>query len=225
MISAAPQTQNVGMLGHVEYKLLDEGGNIKAYMQNDNIVVETGKDCAAELLFGDPGDAFFTKCGATPGVFNYIGIGNGSSNTAIAVTNQTLADGAGSTDNALGTCSDLGTGVGTPNGGEMARRLVVPVTGSLSADGATGTVVVLDTSSQPFSFDASNVTSVIDSGVFNAHFLGVDQWDCNDGTSSTDGGSAIVDWEMFSRQRLNTDTGISVSSGDSLSVKWTITVG
>ena len=42
MISALPQSQdNVGMLGHVEYKVLDELGSIKQYMQNDNVVVHT----------------------------------------------------------------------------------------------------------------------------------------------------------------------------------------
>ena len=107
----------------------------------------------------------------------------------------------------------------------MARRLAVPTTGSASASGAAGTIVVLDTSTNPFGFDESNATAVIDSGVFNANFNGVTDWDCSDGGSATNGGQAAVDWEMFSRQRLNTDTGITVSNGDSLSVKWTITVG
>ena len=34
-----------------------------------------------------------------------------------------------------------------------------------------------------------------------------------------------TDWDMFSRQLLNGATGITVNDGDSLSVKWTITVG
>lgn len=227
MLASTPQSEPIGMLGHVEYKVLDESGEIVRYMQNDNIVVQNGKDCAAELLFGDPGDSTYLKCGASPSLFNYIGIGNGSSTSPIDVANKTLADGGGTSDDVTGTCSDNNAGVGTANGGEMARRYVTPTTGSVTATGSTGAIVVLDTSSDPFHFEAGNATSVIDSGVFNAHFAGVTNagWDCSAGTSATTGGDAIVDWEMFSRQRLNGDTGITVNSGDSLSVKWTITVG
>ena len=47
-----PQSQvNLGMLGHVEYTLKDPSGNIKAYIQADNIVTEEGKDCVAQVMF------------------------------------------------------------------------------------------------------------------------------------------------------------------------------
>lgn len=216
MIAAEPQTQeNVGMLGHVEYKVLDEMGNVKAYMQNDNIVVNDGKDCVAEKIFGDP--LAQLTCSQTSNVFNYIGIGNGSS-ANIAATNATLAD--ASDDNA-GNCAHTDAGAGATAGGEMARR---QVSASSVVAGGTGTVVTLDTSSAPFSFTASNATVVRDSGIFNANFetpLSLTQ--CG-GTGET-GGSANTNWEMFSRQLLNGATGITVSAGDSLSVKWTITVG
>jgi len=46
MLSAVPQTQKpVGMLDHVEYKLMDSSGNVIQYMQGDNEVVNDGKDC------------------------------------------------------------------------------------------------------------------------------------------------------------------------------------
>ena len=74
MISALPQSQdNVGMLGHVEYNVLDEFGSIKQYMQNDNIVVHDGKDCVARMVFDNS-----TNPGQCPsnGEFQYIVIGN-----------------------------------------------------------------------------------------------------------------------------------------------------
>ncbi len=211
MVSAAPQTQeSVGMLGHVEYRVLDEFGTVKAYMQNDNIVVEAGKDCAAQKLFtntnGQVGD-----CLASSAAFTFIGIGNGSS-ANVGVQNQTLADATNSGDqgDANGDCAT------NTAGGEMARR---NVTASFDTLGTTS-IVTLDTSSEPFTFDANNATAVIDSGIFNANYAAP-------GSDGKCGGtpSATTDWDMFSRQLLNAATGITVSSGDSLSVKWTITVG
>ena len=86
--------------------------------------------------------------------------------------------------------------------------------------GTAETVVELNTDS-PFTFDASNVTSVIDSGLFNDNYAGqvaADNGQCDPDTAQDAG----TDWNMFSRQLLN---GIDVTAGDSLSVKWTITVG
>jgi hypothetical protein len=218
MVSAAPQTQeNVGMLGHVEYKVLDEFGAVKAYMQNDNVVVEAGKDCASQGLFTNSGGQV-GQCITDSAAFTYIGIGNGSSAT-INVVNQTLADADADTDLTTVLCSDNGAGAGTAGGGDMARRNVTAV---FDATG-TNTIVTLDTSSDPFTFDVSNATSVIDSGIFNADYAGIPEGDhtCIVATSQTAG----ADWNMFSRQLLNAATGITVGAGDSLSVKWTITVG
>ena len=203
VLAATPQTQDqVGMLGHVEYKILDSSGAIKQYMQGDNVVVNDGEDCVAEYVFG-----VATTCSQAT-AFDYIGIGNGTS-TAVDATNATLAD---ATDDNTGTCAATGVG------GDMARRQVTP--SFTAASGGTGTIVELDTSSAPFTFDASNATTVIDSGVFNDDYDGVitDNKCANTQTANTH-------WEMFSRQLLNGATGITVNNGDSLSVKWTITVG
>ena len=196
----APQTQQVGMLGHVEYMVQDASGNTVQYMQGDNVVVNDGEDCAADAIFGSG------TC--ITGDFNWIGIGNGSSSTTDP-TNSTLAD---ATDDTTATCASFGVG------GEMARRQVTAQ--HTAASGSTGAIVVLDTSSVPFTFTASNDTAVIDSGVFNGNFATPG----SDHTCGT-GGTAGTNWEMFSRQLLNSATGITVNAGDSLSVKWTITVG
>jgi len=206
MASAVPQSQEqVGVLGHVEYKVLDSSGNIVQYMQNDNIVVENGKDCIAEMVFGGTG-----TCQGVAGTdnFQFIGIGNGSS-ANVGVTNSTLADIA---DPGTGDCASSG------NGGDMARRKVTAT--HTPAAGGAGAIVVLDTVGAPFTFDADNATSVIDSGVFNQDYDTV----VTNNICTVDG-VAGTDWEMFSRQLLNGATGITVTDGDSLSVKWTITIG
>lgn len=199
-----PQTQEkIDMVGTVEYTVLDSSGNIKQYMQIDNIVVNDGKDCAADAIFGGG------TCVGTIGTnyFDYIGIGNGS-RTALSATDSTLSD---------GTVDTTGTCAATNIGGDMARKQVTPI--HTAASGSTGAVVVLDTSTSPFTFDANNATTITDAGIFNADY----------GTPATDnkcGGQNIAgtDWDMFARQFLG-DSGITVDDGDSLSVKWTITFG
>ena len=200
MVSAAPQTDGFGMLGHVEYKVIDDTGVIKHYSQSDNIVVISGKDCVAQLVFDNQTS---TVCPLGNNVFTHIAIGNHT--TALAPLN-TLA--ALETTSA-GNCATTGVS------GEMARKQVSP---TFTAAGGVGTVVILDTSSSPFDFGVSNSTATIkQSGIFNAPEGAID---AITGECTTLGSST-----MFSVQELNGDTGIAVSTGDSLSVKWTITVG
>ena len=205
------ENQALSVQGHVEYKVFDDSGKIAAYMQGDNEVVNGGEDCVANFLFGVGG------CEVTDsdGSFVWIGIGNGTDTNGVGATNATLADGAdGTTTGLTSNCAHITAD------GELARRLVTPSLTS-AASGATGAIVVLETTS-PFTFTGDNATdqTVMDSGIFNAQRAGVtDQNECNADEA------AAGNWDMFSRQRLNGATGISVSEGDSLSVKWTITVG
>ena len=53
-------TAAFGFLGHVTTIVTDENGQIKAYQQSDNVIVDTGVDCAADILFDDP--PFTTGC-------------------------------------------------------------------------------------------------------------------------------------------------------------------
>jgi len=237
--SAVPQAQEgVSMLGHVEYKHLDEFGNIKGYMQQDNIVVVAGKDCAAAHLFTDGTSKFVPTAGSNdcipnPGFFTYIGVGNGTlvpvaDDPWIGVNNATLQNTTGGGSGTTSQCADDGANDGAAAGGEMARR---NVTATFVSSG-TSTVVTLDTSGAgsdgPFTFVSANATDVTDSGLFNADY------ELGPGVGHTCGASFVlsgdddvagVDWNMFSRQVLNNDAGITVTDGDSLSVKWTITVG
>jgi len=200
MVSAAPQTQDsFNMLGHVEYKVIDESGAIKQYQQGDNIVVIGGKDCVARLVFENSTSAV---CPEGNNEFQYIAIGN---QTTGGVPANTLA----ALEVSDSGCADSGTT------GEMARKLIIP--SFTPAVTGTGTIVVLDTQSDPFDFSADNSSAnIMQSGVFNADEGGKNA----NGECTTLGTSS-----MFAVQDLSGDTGIAVSDGDSLSVKWTITIG
>lgn len=201
MVSAAPQTQaGFDMLGHVEYKVLDESGAIKQYLQGDNIVVIGGKDCVARHVFENSTSAV---CPAGNNEFQFIAIGN---RTETGLPVNTLS--------ALETTS-AGACASSIVDGEMARKRVVP--SFTPAVTGTGTIVVLDTTSAPFNFGAGNATGpIMQSGIFNGP---------NAAIGSNGQCTSLGTASMFSVQDLNSDTGITVSSGDSLSVKWTITVG
>ena len=195
MTSALPQSQDgVGMLGHVEYTILDANNAVKGYHQSDNIVVYQGTDCTAVRLFGTDNSG---SCDQVANTFNYIGIGNGTG-TSVAADIELTG----------GACA-----LAAP--GEQARKLVIP-TISVVAAGA-GTQVVLEPATT-FKFDGGNATTVRESGIFNADFTA---------SSVTTGmcttyGTAGTTWDMFSQQQLG--SGVVVSDGDSLAVKWTITI-
>ena len=195
-MASIPQTQDaMGMLGHVEYTVLDSSDTVKAYLQTDNIVVRTGTDCAGETVFGTTNSATCTGTGTT---FRYIGIGNGTQ--GVAATDTSLA----------------GNQCAINQAGELARKLVTPTQVDNSG---SGTVVTLDVLTNTFKFDASNATTVKQSALFNDDVAAASTTT----GSCTTLGAAGTDWNMFSIQDLS-GGGVVVSSGDSLAVKWTITI-
>ena len=71
-ISVASQDP-MQMSGHVIITLTDADDNIKAYRQTDNIIVEGGMDCSADLLFGNSAGGL---CAGTEAFFTNIAIGS-----------------------------------------------------------------------------------------------------------------------------------------------------
>lgn len=214
MLSSIPQTQeSVGMLGHVEYVVRDSTGIITAYIQGDNAVVDDGKDCAAKLLFGTSEDG---GCDNGITAFDFIGIGNVTgtfgSDTNFKQLNTTAAFPY------TNSCS------GQPGGGEMARKLVTPTIITPADEATNGAIVELDLDT-PFQFDAGNATTVHQSGIFSDDFSTPGKTTEPNGGQCLTSGVAGTDWSMFALQNLNTGSGIQVTAGDSLSVKWTITIG
>lgn len=231
MVSSAPLSQEGmgGFLGHVEYTVMDNSGKVTGYYQADNTVVTDGKDCTARYLFGtteavggdgqDKGECL----GDLNDTFQYIAIGNYS--TGAPTSGADTLESHGSS-----ICADSSAGGGsglTPdNGGEMARLEVTP-TIITNATGSAGVVVELEVGT-PFAFDSDNATTVAQSGIFN----GKSTDDTNGTYEDTVGngqcetpGAVHTDWNMFAAQHLASGSGITVTDGDSLSVKWTITIG
>jgi len=227
MISPASQTPElVGMLGHIEYTVRDSNNYVTSYMQGDNVVVDAGKDCAGSLIFGA---AQAGSCDtAVNSKFTYVAIGNstggftGQSTQDVLHMNTTRADDG--QDGNTESCYATGA---SGEGGEMARKLVTPSITTAANEAVTGTIVTLDTSGNAFEFDANNATTVQQSAIFNGAVDSAKTGEPQGGSCLTSGGPAGTqdDWSMFSIQDLNSGSGITVTDGDSLSVKWTITIG
>jgi len=64
------------LLGHISLVAYDENGNIKNYVQTDNVILDEGDDCIIEDLFGASGGCFATHGVADP--FDDIVIGTGT---------------------------------------------------------------------------------------------------------------------------------------------------
>ena len=184
------------MMGHVEYIVHDADGNIKSYLQDDNQVVNRGDDCVMAYTFNPSDTAGSDNCVSNSNGFRFIGIGNAT--TTIAATDTTLT-------NAATTIASSGVP------GLMSMRTDGTVVFTASSNG--GTVVIATES--PFTFSASNATTVHTAGLFDVK--------CNMGSQACT--SYGTNSNMFSVQRLASGSGVGVTAGDSLSVTWTITVG
>ena len=101
----------VGIMGHVTTIVQDSNGNIKAYRQGDNAVVNNGKNCVAKYVFaagstrGAASSAGTLCAGALTAPFTAIAIGNGSSTVTAATTDYRLTKevGGNGLDRQLGT--------------------------------------------------------------------------------------------------------------------------
>lgn len=195
--SSVPRNSDaMNILGHVEYTVRDSSGLVKAYYQSDNLVVNTGDNCVAARLF-DPGNAA-PNHGCTsfgPTGYQFIAIGNETRAFDDSATNL-VAPATTTTD------------------GEQARkRDSVPVIIPSSGNTPTGSQVIIETPT-PFTFSASNATTVQNSALFNA---------TAGSTDSNGQTTAIGNARAFAIQKLNPT--VTVANGDTLNVRWTITIG
>ena len=192
------------VMGHVEYILRDADGNIKTYAQGDNMVVNKGDDCVMAYAFQATGAGGKDVCStASADGFRFIGIGN-ATRTVAAGDLSLAADGTANTFAGSG-----GTGI-------MAVRADTDTVATTSSNGGT---VVINTPT-PFTFGTNNSTNagspltVKTAGLFDATCSTVAQ-------NGMRTGNTVANMNMFSAQAIT----VQVSSGDSLSVTWTITVG
>ena len=104
-VSANSLKSSAGMLGHITLTAVNEDGNIIAYRQTDNVVINTGDNCIAEDIFGTD----FASCAGTA-VFDKVHIGIGT-----AAFTETSTDIASLNDSVTGVFTT--TGAATSTGG------------------------------------------------------------------------------------------------------------
>lgn len=92
-----------GLVGHITLTATDENGNIKAYRQSDNVIINKGDDCIIEDVFGSD-----TPCSNVAAVYDDIHIGTGTTgfsetSTALTTWYRTTAGTVGAATTAQGT--------------------------------------------------------------------------------------------------------------------------
>jgi hypothetical protein len=196
------------MMGHVEYTLKDADGNIKAYRQLDNVIVDQGEDCAASYLFTN-------VTGGTVAANNVVPDPAGGANTCFTSTSPYVHIAIGNGSNSGGsiaTSADTALQQEHNNTGTGLVRTTDSRPVFTSASGGTPSKVVL---SKDFTLDTSGGVSspmvVNESGLFNSTTIFTPDHPL------TSGGVG-----MFARQ---TFADVSIGNGESLTVEWTINIG
>ena len=184
------------MMGHITVEAHNEGGDMIAYRQTDNEVVDDGEQCILKMLFastGGDGRGEYTSTGAggctgaLTGAWDVISIGTDNDNGNYAVGASVAVQDA---------LVLLGNETSTSNGLERGTATTKTWT---NGTGATTTKLVL---SKTFTSDSPRAHAIGESGLFNST------------TGDRNG--------MLARQ---TFTDVSLSDGDSITITWTFTVG
>jgi hypothetical protein len=196
-----------GLLGHVTYVVKDKDGNIKQYLQTDNVVTQAGRNCAAQELFQNltsaPGVGSAACKVAAGGLttatngFNWIGIGNGTNAVSATGTDQNL------TLNQLGSTK---YGEVTPR--QQGTVVFTAATGGPNL-GPQATIT-----SPAFAFTHLTSTTVLNqAGLFDRTGSAA--------LGGIAGNVAAPAGNMFADQNIN----VSVAPSDTLTVTWKITLG
>ena len=175
-------TDGQAYLGHMTIKHYDSENNLLSYQQTDNVVTFTGKNCAANLLFGTG----FGNC-TSPALFDDI-----------AISLDTLLDVGEDDDSATvlaGECDGTTDQCGAGLDGRQAGTVSVNIVG---ADGVNA-IVDIDAT---FTKAGGGAVTINSAGLFD--------------TTPFETGNVFA-VRPFS-------TGVSMISGDSLAVTWSITL-
>ena len=187
-----------GMItGHLEIEAINADGEVIAYRQTDNEVVDDGEQCILKMLFasnGSFGRGEYTSIGsgactgAVTGAWDVIGIGT-TTTTAndvnIKLGNETSGILANYTDGVEGLERGYATTKTWSNG-----------TGGSNAD---NTKIVM---SKTFTNLSAVTKTIAESGLFN---------------STTVAGSGMLAHKEF--------TGVALATNDSITITWTFIVG
>lgn len=116
-------SDGASMMGHIEIIHTDSDGNIIRYLQTDNAIMNAGRNCAANMLFGTTAN---TACDdTTPGYYNVIALGNGTAfssddNTLTALNTEITGNGLARTDG-TNVVSQQQAATGTTAGSSITR--------------------------------------------------------------------------------------------------------
>ena len=149
-ITVSSNTANGLMMGHLTIEAHDESGELIAYRQSDNEVVDDGEQCILRLLFQDNGAAG-------------QGLGTGTSSCAGQLNGawDTIAIGTGSTgaaDSQVLLVNETSTSHGLLRGDATTKTWT-----NGTAD--TTTKIVL---SKTFTNGSTNSATIAESGLFNS---------------------------------------------------------
>ena len=176
------------LMGHVEIEAKNADGELIAYRQTDNEVVDGGEQCILKMLF------------ATSGVTN-SGRGEYASTTActgiLTGAWDVIAVGTGTTDIATVPLHDVYSGLEKELIADDMERAISTTKTWTNGSADSPTKIELKNT-----FTSTATHSVTESGLFNS-------------TAVSSGG-------MLAHQ---TFTAVSLTSGDSITVTWTFTVG
>ena len=183
------------MTGHLEIEARNADGELFAYRQTDNEVVDDGEQCILKMLFGSKNGAIgrgeyqstgMGACtGSLTGAWDVIAIGT-TATTAVDVNIKLGNDTSGILANYTDGVEGLERGVATTK------------TWS-NGTGSDKTKIVM---SKTFTNLSANSHTIVESGLFN---------------STTVAGSGMLAHKVF--------TGVALATNDSITITWTFIVG
>jgi hypothetical protein len=136
------------LTGHLTLEARDADGNLKAYRESDNVITQTGENCALRLLFTQAASHTSTGntvcTGALTNPFTYIAVGSGT----------TQEDGA-----QVALVTEIAA-----NGLSRDQATTVTWTNSTGSEGTPGQAAVLTLSKV---FTVTGSSTVAEAGLFN----------------------------------------------------------
>ena len=182
------------LMGHLEIEARNSDGEVIAYRQTDNEVVDDGEQCILKMLFSTNHD---TAEGGDLGRGEYVTTSpRGYSACTGALTKGWDVIAIGTTATAIDDKLVKLTAESTTDG--LGRKVADTKTWSNGTGGsdADNTKIVLKRT-----FTSSGSHTIVESGLFN---------------STTPAGSGMLAYQTF--------TGVVLTDGDSITVQWTFTV-
>ena len=153
-VTTTSNTANGLMMGHLVVEAHNEAGELVAYRQSDNEVVDDGEQCILKMLFGTTGSG-------QAGRGEYTSTGQGACTGSLTGAWDNIAIGTDTTS-AADTQVVLGNETSTSNGLERGTATTKTWT---NGTGSTTTKIVL---SKTFTNDSPRAHTIAESGLFNS---------------------------------------------------------